>query len=113
MSLDVYLHEGKCATCGRGDQVFSSNITHNLGRMAEAAGVYEACWRPDEHGYLTARHIMPVLERGIAALEARPGDFAKYNDRNGWGTYDQFLPWLKEYFAACQANPDALVDTCR
>lgn len=30
------------------DEVYSANITHNLNRMAEAAGIYLALWRPSE-----------------------------------------------------------------
>lgn len=29
---------------------YHANITHNLGKMAEAAGIYHALWRPDEIG---------------------------------------------------------------
>lgn len=36
MSLDVSLMEVKPT------EVFWSNITHNLGKMAKAAGIYEA-----------------------------------------------------------------------
>lgn len=44
MSLDVYL------TAVRPTEVFSANITHNLGEMADKAGIYKACWRPEEIG---------------------------------------------------------------
>lgn len=67
MSLDVYLYEAnlelapveQCLECiAMPDEhepdhrhrfcVFSQNITHNLGSMADAAGIYEACWHPEE-----------------------------------------------------------------
>lgn len=38
MSLDVYLRPNKCPYCGRADEGFSQNITHNLGAMADEAG---------------------------------------------------------------------------
>ena len=44
MSLDVYL------TDAEGREVFSANITHNLGAMAKEAGIYMHLWRPDELG---------------------------------------------------------------
>jgi hypothetical protein len=113
MSLDVTLYSNKCDTCGRSEEVFRANITHNLGAMAEAAGVYEAVWRPDEFAYLKASHILPVLERGSAALQADPERFEQYDAPNGWGTYEQFVPWLKRYAEACKANPDAIVEARR
>jgi hypothetical protein len=42
MSLDVYL------TAVRKTTIYSSNITHNLGAMAQAAGIYQACWRHED-----------------------------------------------------------------
>lgn len=50
MSLDVCL-KGK-----NGETLYSRNITHNLGRMAQAAGIYECLWRPEEHGITHAQH---------------------------------------------------------
>lgn len=42
MSLDVYLEVREIT------DVFSANITHNMGKMASECGVHTACWRPDE-----------------------------------------------------------------
>ena len=42
MGLDVYLKEVKPCT------IWAIGITHNLNTMAEAAGLYECMWRPDE-----------------------------------------------------------------
>lgn len=125
MSLDVSLYgpeiETKC-TCPNCDNehthkkrecYFSANITHNLGRMAEAAGVYDCCWRPDECGITKAIQLSEPLRKGIADMEARPEEFKKFNSENGWGLYENFLPWLKRYLAACEANPDANVSVSR
>ncbi len=32
------------------NEVYSANITHNLGEMADKAGIYYALWRPEEKG---------------------------------------------------------------
>lgn len=45
------LHPGQEPILGPSDdggEVFDANITHNLNRMAGAAGIYEALWRPGE-----------------------------------------------------------------
>jgi len=105
MSLDVYLDAG--------DEVFSANITHNLGAMAREAGIYEAVWRPEEHGYECAGQIVEVLEKGLKAMEACPEHFREFNAKNGWGTYDQFVPWVKRYLEACREYPNATIYASR
>ena len=114
MSLDVYLTEPTmCPHCakdtGRGDEVFWRNITHNLNTMADAAGVYAACWRPDEHGMTHARDLIEPLRRGLADLKARPEHFKRYNAPNGWGVYENFVEFVECYLEACEANPSAVV----
>ena len=113
MSLDVYLESDPCPYCGRKDDGFSSNITHNLGRMAAEAGIYDVLWRPDEAGIERASQVADTLRVGITEMRADPERFRRFNAANGWGTYDQFLPWLKEYLAACEANPSARVRVSR
>jgi hypothetical protein len=56
MSLDITLLsiEVLICDCGKkhivknGYNSYQSNITHNLGSMAEAAGIYQALWHPEE-----------------------------------------------------------------
>jgi hypothetical protein len=93
--------------------VFSANITHNLNRMAGETGIYGAVWRPDENGIRTARQLIDHLKGGIERLEADPAWFKRFNPENGWGTYDVFVPWLKDYLAACEKYPDAEVEVSR
>lgn len=95
------------------EDVFHANITHNLGAMANAAGIYEAVWRPDEHGITKARQLIEPLRAGIAKMEAAPQKFEQFNAKNGWGLYVHFLPWLKRYLAACEESPDADVRVSR
>lgn len=107
MSLDVHLMVVQPVS------IWSDNVTHNLVPMAKAAGIYEAVWRPDEHGLTTAAQLIPILEEGIARLEAEPEKYCALNPSNGWGSYDDFLPWLKQYRDACKQNPGATVEVSR
>lgn len=107
MSLDVYL------TAVRTTTVFEANYTHNVTKMAAAAGIYEAVWRPEEKGYTMAGHLIIPLREGIAKMEADPAKFIALNPENGWGSYETFLPWLKEYLAACEENMDAKIGVSR
>ncbi len=118
MSLDVTLYAvAACPHCGGAvsteREVYSANITHNLNRMAMAAGIYEACWRPDEDGMPLARDLIEPLRKGLADLKARPDYFQQFNAPNGWGVYFNFVPWVEEYLAACEASPNARVEVSR
>jgi len=106
MSLDVtLLLDGK--------EVYSSNITHNLGKMADAAGIYKCLWRPDENGIKYAHQIVEPLAAGVALLATHKAKFEEYDAPNGWGLWKHFLPWCADYLQACRDNPDALIEVSR
>lgn len=98
---------------GEYEDVFTSNITHNLGEMAEKAGIYYACWRPEEIGAKYAKDIIPLLEKGYKDLKSRPEYFKQFDSENGWGMYIHFLPWVKEYLNACRKYPNATIGVSR
>ncbi len=81
--------------------------------MAEAAGIYQACWRPEEIGATHARDIAHLLRAGLEKLKGAPKVFEQYNPANGWGTYECFVPWVEEYLAACERYPDAEIAVSR
>lgn len=114
MSLDVILtrkyhvsYDGGKTLEEKEEELFSANITHNLTEMAEEAGIYNACWHPEKIGATKAKHIRQLLENGYAAMKARPEHFKRFDSPNGWGLYEHFLPWVKEYMEACVKYPDA------
>jgi hypothetical protein len=107
MSLDVYLTKTKPV------EVFSANITHNLGAMAEAAGIYRHLWQPDELGISHASQLIKPLERGLAKMKAEPDEYRKHDAPNGWGKYDHFIPWIERYIEACKQDPDATINISR
>lgn len=93
--------------------VFEANITHNLHVMAAAAVLYYPCWRPEEIGATKAKDIAPLLREGLARLKAEPEKYRKLDASNGWGTYDQFVPWVERYLAACEEYPEAEIRVSR
>lgn len=124
ISLDVSLtgpeYDEDCTCeCGhkhtrkKSKQYFSSNITHNLGKMAEAAGIYKCCWRPEEIGIIHASQLIELLTNGIELLEAEPNKFKRFDSPNGWGLYEHFVPWVREYLEACKKYPDSFVNADR
>lgn len=110
---------------------YHANITHNLNKMADEAGIYEALWRPyklktdrvfdtydkelafEESCRIQAKEIIPILEEGIERLKSDPRYFKRFNAENGWGTYEQFLPWVSKYLKACTEYPDAVIEVSR
>lgn len=106
MSLDVDLIID-------GESVFSANITHNLNKMASAAGIYEHLWRPEEIGITQASQLIEPLRAGLIQMVERPTHFEQFNAGNGWGLYENFVPWIAKYLEACIANPSAAVEASR
>jgi hypothetical protein len=94
-------------------EVFSTNITHNLNEMADKAGIYEALWRPEEKGWKLASDIIPVLEKGLKKLKAKPDYYKKFDAKNGWGTYEHFVPFVEEVLKACKEFPDGTIAVSR
>lgn len=126
------------------DQLFSANITHNLGRMASEAGIYEALWRPGEMlapeigariaeqskvgNYhkaggvyelertlppVHARDLIEPLRVGLEKLRSNRKHYESFNSPNGWGLYENFVPWVARYLGACEEHPDAEVSVSR
>jgi len=95
------------------NEVYWSNITHNLGKMADAAGIYYALWRPEEIGITTARQLSELLQDGYSRLLSSPETYRAFDAPNGWGQYDDFVRFVMNYISACEQYPDALVRVSR
>lgn len=93
--------------------LFWRNTTHNHSGIASAVGVYEACWRPDEHGMSLAKHLIEPLRKGLALLEAEPEKYRHLEPENGWGSVGNFIDFLKAYLKACETYPYAVVEVSR
>lgn len=115
MSLDVIL---RSAVDVGGDQPemvtwFEANITHNLNKMATHAGIYEQLWRPEEVDAMLGGDLIEALSRGLQDMKARPDHYRQFEAANGWGTYDQFVPWVEKYLDACVRFPAAAIEISR
>lgn len=113
--------------------VFSANITHNLGKMAGEAGIYEALWRPhrlkpgynisdddhkaelkfEEENPSKAEDLIGMLGLGLDVLKSDPEHFKKLNPENGWGNYDGLVRFVEKYLNACQEYPDSDIEISR
>lgn len=114
------------------EAVYSDNITHNLVKMAKKLGIYDALWRPyllkangkefkdyieelefEDSVEIRAYEIIPLLEKGLDDLNSKPGYFEKFNSPNGWGTYENFVPFVEKYLEACKEFPEAIIYVSR
>lgn len=95
------------------DELYSSNITHNLNRMAGEAGVYMALWRPEEVGIKKAEQLIAPLTEGLKCLHADPEKFKQFNPPNGWGDYEGLVKFIERYLLACIKYPEASVEVSR
>ena len=121
MSLDVSFmgadKEYECECCGNkyigSDELFTTNITHNLGQMAAFAGIYRELWRPEEIDAIFASDISAELAKGLGDMKKRPEYYKQFDAENKWGTYKDFIPWLEKYLEACLEYPDAKIEISR
>jgi hypothetical protein len=120
MSLTIYLNRKYHVTYNVGEtleeqeeQIYRCNITHNLGEMADKAGIYYALWRPEEIGLSKAGEIVELLENGLKYLKEDPEYFEQFNSPNGWGMYEHFVPFVEKYLDACKENPDLEIEISR
>jgi len=114
MSLDIALYSTisiKCPHCGenvetKDEIVYDRNITHNLSKMAHEAGLSPYTWDCYD---TKAKEAIKPLKNGIKDMKDKPKHYKQFSASNGWGTYEQFIPWLEDYLKACEENPEALI----
>ena len=109
MSLDIYFTGKQTEDVTLAD----FNITHNLNRMAQEAGIYKVLWRPEEIGIKKAKQMIKPLEKGLEKLKEDPEYFKKFDSPNGWGTYKHFVPFVEEVLDACKKYPHSKVSVSR
>ncbi len=93
--------------------VYDSNITHNLGKMAEEAEIYQHLWRPEEINITRAEQLIQPLTKGLFKLKADPDHYQTFNSENGWGMYENLVPFVEKYLDACIKYPTAIVEANR
>ena len=104
MSLDLWMEAEPCKTCGRsGDPDFSWNYTHNVSKFWYSLYPESEKWL-NIHG-MTGEESLPVLNKFLEELQADPDRFIAMNPENGWGSYDTFVPRLKELIEAANEYP--------
>ena len=115
MSLDISLHIDVDTGGKKKERIclYDDNITHNLGKMASEAVLYEYLWRPEQVYVYRAKDLILPLTEGLRLLKEFPDHFKKFNASNGWGMYEHFVPFVENYLEACKKHPKAMIEVDR
>lgn len=109
MSYDIGLKRKPCPTCGDVEEPHLDwNYTSNCARMWCSAGADLADFHDKPAG-----DCANILADAITTMERDPDRFRAMNALNGWGTFDNLLPALRELLAALRRYPTAIVKVSR
>lgn len=81
------------------------NMTYNIRPMFRAA--VGASFR-DFHG-MTCAQALPFVMFAWQQMKRRPDEFRKVEASNGWGTYDQFMPFLTKFYVMLRLHPTGII----
>lgn len=108
MSLDFYLENDRCVSCGRdGDCVLHINLTHNLCQMAAFSGLYEPLWGAMNGA--SAKTIQEALGAGINSLVENEAKARTLSPENGWGSYGGLLEAAQKALRAALEYPESKI----
>lgn len=125
MSLNIYLEgeevteECTCECCDNVHYriycplVYDCNITHNLGLMADKAGIYNCLWRPDENNITHAKQLIQPIQDALKDMQKDPLKYKEFNPKNRWGSYDTFISSLESLLEKCIEYPEAKITVWR
>ena len=46
-------------------------------------------------------------------MRNNPEYFKTFNPKNGWGSYENFVSWIKDYLEACKKYPESIIEVSR
>jgi len=117
MSLHYSLRiEEHCDHCGHvigTREVCDLNITHNLGKLASAIGIYPFLWRAPEFGIERAEQLIKPLEYTLDYMRKNRDRLLEHEPENVWGTFDGFLWFCEELLRVAKEYPHAIIWSCR
>lgn len=108
MSLDIYI--GLPVDTGSSEKQWfeagSFNITHNVSRMWDKAGVYECLY--NWHGR-KAEELIEPLSNAIQDMLIKPREYETLNPKNGWGDFIGAKEFLRKVVDCCSEHPKCII----
>lgn len=95
------------------NEIYCDNITHNVTRMADAVGLYQPIWRPDENKIITAKDLIDILHNGLLLLKSDPEKYKLLEPENKWGRYSDFIIFIEDLLKNCIKYPNATIEVSR
>lgn len=96
MSLDFTLIDPSTK-----EEIYATNITHNLTEMAKECGLYNVLWR----GSGVADNNIKTIRLGLCKLVSDPIYFKTFNPPNNWGDYNAFVLFVMGILEMCMQYP--------
>lgn len=84
---------------------FNTNITYNLSKMFTTAFNTGEYWLDELEGR-KGFEVIELLTNAIIRMVKDPDHFKQFDAPNGWGTFNDALPWLIQLKEECVKNPN-------
>ena len=81
------------------------NITYNIRPMMVAASDVGFSDLHDMRCFEAA----PILAHAWREMRRNPARYRRFEASNGWGTYDQFMPYLTRFYAMARLHPNGII----
>ena len=86
--------------------VFSEIIPDNIDEMTKHAGMYDPLFHPQKIGIKRAYQLINPLMKGLDKMKNNPKVYREFQSSITLGAYDELVPWLEKYIAACIESPN-------
>lgn len=106
MSLDLMIGPFSCTACGRSDDEEQYNYTYNASKM------WFEMFPEDKHMVpidgLTGSQALKKIDEAIRLMNDHADSLRELEPKNGWGSYQGFLEYLKALRDACLRYPESV-----
>lgn len=82
------------------------NMTYNVAPMVVEASGVSFSW----YDGISCAKALPLLRRTWQQMKRDPETYKRLEAWNGWGTYDQFMPYLTRLYAMVRLHPTGVIE---
>jgi len=81
------------------------NMTYNVSTMVKEACGVTFSWFDG----MTCKQALPILYFCWRNLRRNPSHFRRFEAPNGWGTYEQFMPYMTRFYVMARLHPKGII----